>query len=81
MTPYNVVLYILFHIFSHCRRVRSLETDLQYEERVTAEIENFLREQLVSNHVFVAFKGPRNRFPAWQAATTTLFDVTARQAT
>jgi hypothetical protein len=47
---YNVVFYILFsYILAYCRRVRSLETDLQYEERVTAEIENFLREQLVSN--------------------------------
>ncbi len=43
----------LFHIFSHSRRVRSLETDLQYEERVTAEIENFLREQLVRNPLFL----------------------------
>ncbi len=24
---------------------------------------------------------PRNRFPAWRAGTTTLFDVPARQAT
>jgi hypothetical protein len=24
---------------------------------------------------------PRNRFPAWRACTTTLFDVPARQAT
>jgi hypothetical protein len=31
--------------------VRSLEIDLQYEERVTAEIENFLREQLVNRQV------------------------------
>jgi hypothetical protein len=27
------------------------------------------------------FKEPRNRFPAWRAGTTTLFDVPARQAT
>ncbi len=27
------------------------------------------------------FKEPRNRFPAWLAGTTTLFDVTANQAT
>jgi hypothetical protein len=26
-------------------------------------------------------KEPRNRFPAWRAGTTTLFDVPARQAT
>jgi hypothetical protein len=26
------------------------------------------------------FKEPRNRFPAWGAGTTTLFDVTARQS-
>ncbi len=26
-------------------------------------------------------KEPRNRFPAWQAGTTTLFDVPAYQAT
>ncbi len=25
------------------------------------------------------FKEPRNRFPAWRAGTTTLFDVPARQ--
>ncbi len=27
------------------------------------------------------FKEPRNRFPAWRAGTTSLFDVPARQAT
>ncbi len=27
------------------------------------------------------YKEPRNRFPAWQACTTTLFVVSARQAT
>jgi hypothetical protein len=32
--------------------------------------------------VFVnLFKEPRNRFPAWQAGTTTLFVVPGRQAT
>jgi hypothetical protein len=27
------------------------------------------------------YKEPMNRFPAWRAGTTTLFDVPARQAT
>jgi hypothetical protein len=31
--------------------------------------------------IFKSFKGPRNRFSAWRAGKTTLFDVWARQAT
>jgi hypothetical protein len=32
-------------------------------------------------HIYKPFQEPRNRFPAWWAGKTTLFDVPARQAT
>ena len=65
-------------LFRH-RRVRSLEMDIQYEDRVTAEIENFLREQLVMMCVIITLEtwalltelGARQRVKA--SATTKTF--------
>ncbi len=61
----------------HERRIVLTEDLILYE--MTAETVFPLPAQ--NHQIKKPFKEPRNRFPAWGAGTTVLFDAPARQAT
>ncbi len=72
-------------VFSFCNSVCKLLGPYSHFVSlvITAQRDQGLTHARDTNRarIFKPLKEPRNRFPAWRAATTALFDVPARQAT
>jgi hypothetical protein len=55
--------------------------EMRSSSRAGVYVARDTREQNPYLYICRPFKEPSNRFPAWQAGTTTLFVVPARKAT
>jgi hypothetical protein len=62
---------------------RFLEASLEPLQGLKKNIAVNAKSRYLSSRVRICkpFQEPKNRFPAWRAVTTTLFDVPARQDT